>query len=126
MHFQSMHPYAQARQKALRVVWKQCVLVLICAFVALFFGARHSLYVLCGGGACLIPNALFLFYFCGIDRSRAYQRMVGRFYVGALSKFVLSAGVLAILVAWKTSEVSSFLFGFVGGQVGAWFAPFVM
>ncbi|MEM1243524.1 MAG: ATP synthase subunit I [Pseudomonadota bacterium] len=112
------------RAKVMQFIGLQAlVIVLLGLAIGFWLGGLLAKSFIIGGAVSMIPSAIFSYCLFKEVQASAAARIIARFYLGELIKFVL-IGVLFVL-AIKNIELNLLLFiiGFIIAQMGMWLAP---
>ncbi len=120
-------PVAQrVRRMAYAFVGVQAAVMLITALAYLSVGVMASWSALLGGVAIVLPSSYFAYRLFRITSARAARKIVRAFYVGEVTKILLSAVLAAVFVRFLHVDVIPFLVGFIAALVGFWIAPAIV
>lgn len=117
-------PVAQrARRMAYAFVGVQAVMMVLATICWLPVAVTASWSALLGGLAIVLPSSYFAYRLFRITSARAAREIVKAFYVGEITKILLSAVLAAVFVSIFHVELVPFWVGFMAALVGFWIAP---
>jgi len=110
------------QNQAYQVVFKQSLVVVVIAMIALLaVGVKAGYSVLAGGLCYCIPNLLFVWRVFRYSGAQQMNQFVAAFFAGEMFKLFLSAFLFIIVVKTFPVSLLSTLVGFVGAIVAFWF-----
>ena len=113
----------RARKMAYRFVGIQALAMIVAAFCWLLSGPFSFMSALLGGVAVVLPSLFFAYRLFRITSVRSARKIVSAFYVGEVTKMLLSAVLAVIFVRAFSVDQVPFWVGFMEGLVGFWLAP---
>lgn len=98
-----------------RVFLLQGIILGVCAALLLLWGPTSALSALAGGSIALLANGWFAREVFRYSGARRIRQIAAGFYRGEAGKFVLSAALLAALLAgWSEANAAAVLLTFAG------------
>lgn len=104
----------------------QCLAVLIIAFAWGFMGFASMTSALLGGVASIVPSLYFAWRFFASGKASEPHKIVAAFYRSELVKLLLSVVLVLGILSMVRVQMPAFLTGFIGANMGMWFAPLLM
>jgi ATP synthase protein I len=124
LHQSEQTPIAQrARRMAYAFVGVQAAVMLIAALAYLFVSVTAAWSALLGGVAIVLPSSYFAYRLFRITSARAARKIVRAFYVGEITKILLSAVLAVVFIRFLHVGMFPFWVGFMAALVGFWIAP---
>ena len=113
-----------ARSQAYKLVTTQIVIVVIIAILWwIFKDFTHCYSALLGGFAYIIPSWYFIRKLFA-NKKRTPQTLVRTFYLGELTKLLLSAILLVLIVKFIPTNLFAVLSGYIVACLSIWSMPF--
>ncbi len=113
-----------ARSQAYKLVATQIIIVVILAVIWwIFKDLTHCYSALLGGFAYIIPSWYFIRKLF-TNKQRTPQAMVRTFYVGELTKLLLSAILLVLIVKFIPTNLFAVISGYIVACLSIWSMPF--
>jgi ATP synthase protein I len=116
----------RVRAMAYAFVGVQAAAMLLTALAYLFMGVVSAQSALLGGVAIVLPSGYFAYRLFRITSARAAHKIVKAFYVGEVTKILLSAVLAVIFIRFLPVDLIPFLVGFLAALVGFWIAPAIV
>lgn len=128
MHERMQSRFPLHRLPVVRVLIAQLIVaILICVILLVWRGWTAGYSGLFGGAIAWLPNLYFARKAFRFSGARAARQIIRSFYAGEAGKFVLTAGLFALVFAGVNPLDAPALFGvFILTQMVNWFAPLLI
>ena len=117
-----LQPY---RRQAYKLVLLQ-IAVVILLFIGFWLvkDIKAGCSAILGGLACIIPS-LYLVRKLFSSKDRTMQRIMFDFYIGEVSKLLLSAVLLVLIFKYLPVKLIPLFSGFIGAYMAIWLVPLI-
>lgn len=115
------------RQQAYRWILVQAGVAGVVAVIWLFGGWVAAVSALLGGVAAVLPSFYFTYRFFAATHARQAGRIIRAFYLGELTKLLLSAALVVLFSRlWPGMAMLPFFSDFAAAYLGFGLAPLVI
>lgn len=102
----------------------QCgVIFFIATAAAIGLSLTHGFSVIAGGLAVILPTAVFAWRAFAHAGARSAQAIVRSFFAGEALKLILTALILAAIIALSSLPLGAVYSGFIAALATQWLAP---